>query len=32
VLDDDRLRVEVFPAKTAAQVAGFTAAARIYER
>lgn len=32
VLDDDRLRVEIFPGQTAAQVAGFTAAARTYER
>lgn len=32
VLADDRLRVEIFPGQTAAQVTGFTAAARVYER
>lgn len=32
VLDGDRLRVEQFPRRSAAQVSGFTAAAKIYER
>lgn len=32
VLDDDRLRAETFPGKTAAQVSGFTSAAVVYER
>jgi hypothetical protein len=32
VLDGDRLRIEQFPGKTAADVGGFTAAAQIYER
>ena len=32
VLDGERLRVEVFPGRTAAQVEGFTAAALLYER
>lgn len=32
VLDGEKLKVELFPGKTAAQVSGFTSAARTYER
>ena len=32
LLDDRRLRVEVFPGRTATEVTGFTAAAVVYER
>lgn len=32
VLEGERLRMEIFPGKTAAEAGGFTAAARIYER
>lgn len=32
VLEGERLRMEVFPNRTAAQVSGFTAAAALYER